>query len=439
MKIEGLHVDGFGIWNDKTWEPLAPGLNVFHGPNETGKSTLMAFIRSVLFGLDRRGQTRRYEPLNGGTHGGWLDVRVGGRAVRIERKAGRHVRGAVTVYDGDVAGSDEELEKLLAGTTRTLYHNVFAFGLEELEQFHTLQDTEISKHISGAALGIGAARWTAVQRDIEARHTSLFLPRGQSGAINVALKELEAVRDDLDRTEHQPEEYWSAQETRTRLAAELAGLEDIVVDLKQRAAQYEKRLKSRPLLERRRVLESKLQSMPLVVSFPEGGVERLDLLRKQLQGILTEREVLRREIEQRRLRRRELQVQADPQEQARRAQVIDSLRNLVPRMDAARRVYESSIEQRRAISQERTTLEGALDRMRPPSQGAFFAFLALLAAAGFGFIASGYPYIAAGIFAVTIMPILWFRKRVITFVAMLRQLDGRGSAPAGRIGGADGI
>src|SRR4051812_10726774 len=130
MKIDTIHIDGFGVWNDKTWEPLSPGLNVFHGPNETGKSTLMAFIRSVLFGLDRRGQTRRYEPLNGGTHGGWLDVRIGDRAVRIERKAGRHVRGAVTVYDGDTTGSDEALEQLLGGTTRTLYHNVFAFGLE---------------------------------------------------------------------------------------------------------------------------------------------------------------------------------------------------------------------------------------------------------------------------------------------------------------------
>ena len=75
MKIESLHIDGYGVWNDKTWAPLAPGLNVFHGANETGKSTLMAFIRSILFGLDRRGQARRYEPLNGGTHGEWLKLR----------------------------------------------------------------------------------------------------------------------------------------------------------------------------------------------------------------------------------------------------------------------------------------------------------------------------------------------------------------------------
>jgi uncharacterized protein YhaN len=423
MKIDNLHIDGFGVWCDKTWGPLAPGLNIFYGPNEAGKSTLMAFIRSILFGLDRRGQARRYEPLNGGTHGGWIDATVKERAVRIERKAGRHVRGTVTIYDGDSTGSDVELETLLAGTTRTLYHNVFAFGLEELQQFQTLQETEISPHISGAALGIGAARWTAVQRDIEARQRALFIPHGQSGAINVALKELEGVRDDLDRTEHQPEDYWAAQEARTRLAAELAALEDIVSDLRQRGAHYEKRLKSRPLLERRRAIEAILQSMPAVESFPEGGLERLELLKKQFRGLQSERESHRREMEQRRLQRRDLQLLTDPEETARRVQIIDALRKLVPRMEAARRVYQSSLDKQQAVSQERAAIEAGLDNMRPPSAAAFYLFLALLAAGGFGFIANGYPYIAAGIFAVTILPMLWYRSRLRSFGNMSRQLE----------------
>ena len=59
MKIENIHIDGFGVWNEKDWDQLAPGLNVFHGPNEKGKSTLMAFVRSILFGFDRRGSARR--------------------------------------------------------------------------------------------------------------------------------------------------------------------------------------------------------------------------------------------------------------------------------------------------------------------------------------------------------------------------------------------
>src|SRR5688572_4541101 len=421
MKIENLRIDGFGVWCDKTWESLSPGLNVFHGPNETGKSTLMAFIRSMLFGLDRRGQARRYEPLNGGTHGGWLDVTVDGRPVRVERKAGKHVRGIVTVYDGDTTGGDVELERLLSGTTRTLYHNVFAFGLEELEQFHTLQDTEISPHISGAALGIGAARWTAVQKDIEARQRSLFLPHGQNGVINVALKELESVRDDLDRTEHQPEEYWAAQEARTRLAAEVAGLEDVVDDLKARAAHYGKRLKSRPMMEKRRAIEAKLQGLTAVESFPEGGLERLELLRKQYRGVQTDRDVLRREIEQKRQERRDMELVGDPEETARRMQVLDGLRKLVPRMDAARRVYESSLEQQRAVTQERATVEAAMQSMRPPSTVAFYVFIAVLFGGGFGFIASGYPYIASGVFAAALLAMVWYRGRLHVFRKMEKQ------------------
>src|SRR5262245_10572972 len=280
MKIEGIHIDGFGVWNDTTWNPLSPGMNVFHGANETGKSTLMGFVRAILFGFDKRGSSGRYEPLNGGTHGGWLDLEVQGRRIRIERKAGRHVRGTVTVYDGDSTGAEPALESLLKGTSRTRFDNDFAFGLYELQYFHTLQVNEIARHISGATLGIGAARWSSVQRDLEARQGALFLPRGQSSTINVALKELETVRDDLDRTEHQPEEYWTAHETRTRLAAEVASFEEALTNLKQRAAHYEKRLKSRPLRERRKAIELQLQSLPSVENFPEGGIERLDLLRR---------------------------------------------------------------------------------------------------------------------------------------------------------------
>src|SRR5215831_4492061 len=110
MKIDQIHIDGFGVWNDRTWGPLGSGINVFHGPNETGKSTLMGFIRAILFGFDRRGMPRRYEPLNGGSHGGWLDLHVNDRSIRVERRSGRHVRGTVTLQDGDVTGSESELE-----------------------------------------------------------------------------------------------------------------------------------------------------------------------------------------------------------------------------------------------------------------------------------------------------------------------------------------
>src|SRR5258706_15537093 len=122
MRIQSIHIDGFGVWNEKTWGPVDPGLNVFHGPNETGKSTLMAFIRSMFFGFEKRGTAKRYEPLNGGAHGGSMQLIVCDTRLRVERKPGRHARGTVTVYSGAATSEETALARLLGGKTKTLFH-----------------------------------------------------------------------------------------------------------------------------------------------------------------------------------------------------------------------------------------------------------------------------------------------------------------------------
>ena len=409
MKIENIRVDGFGVWNDKTWGPLNPGLNVFHGPNETGKSTLMAFIRAMLFGFEKRGSAKRYEPVKGGSHGGWLDLVVGDTRLRLERTPGRHARGSVAVYTGDATGDETALERLLGGTTKTLYHNVFAFGLEELEQFHTLQESEIATHISGAGLGIGASRWASVQKDLEDRQSALFLPRGQNSTINVAFKELESVRDDLDRTEHQPQDYLAAHETRTRLAAELSGLEEAVAEVSRRIEHYAKRAKNRPFVERRNKIEARIKELPAVDAFPEGGIERLDMLAKQQRSLLEERAKNQTEAEARRLRR--LQTNVDREECTRRTQVLEALRTLAPRIEAARRVYIAGGERRDAVAQEKRALVEGLGHIVPPSWPAFVMFVSLIWIGVVGLIFADHAYLGAALGAISVTAMFWYRDR----------------------------
>ncbi len=410
MKIENIHIGGFGVWNDKTWGPLEAGLNVFHGPNETGKSTLMAFIRSMLFGFDKRGSAKRYEPVNGGSHGGWLDLVVGDSRLRLERKPGRHVRGTVAVYAGDAVSDETALERLLGGTTRTLYHNVFAFGLEELEQFHTLQDSEIATHISGAGLGIGASRWASVQKDLEERQSALFLARGQNSTINVAFKELEAVRDDLDRTEHQPQDYLTAHDSRSRLAAELAGLEEAVAEVSRKIEHYAKRAKARPFVERRTKIEGRLRELPVVNAFPEGGVERLDMLAKQRHGLREQESKTRAEAEGNRLHR--LLMHVDGEECAARSQIIEALKTLVPRVEAARRVYGAGEARRDAIAQEKRALMESLNNVLPPSIPAFAAFLALLWCGVLGLVLAEHNGIGALLGTISLSAMIWYKRRM---------------------------
>src|SRR5262245_30192924 len=408
MKIENIYVDGFGVWNDRRWESLRPGLNVFHGPNETGKSTLMAFIRSMFFGFEKRGTAKRYEPLNGGSHGGHLELIVGDTRLRVERKVGRHVRGTVTVYAGDAAGDESALERLLGGTTRTLYHNVFAFGLEELEQFHTLQETEIATHISGAGLGIGASRWAAVQKDLEDRQSALFLPRGQNSSINVAFKALESVRDDLDRTERQPQDYLAAHEERTRLAVELSGLEEKVTEVSRKINHYAKRVKNRPFVERRNSIEGRLKDLVAVDSFPEGGIERLQLIERQRLMLVEERTKIEKEVELSRFRR--MQMHVDHDDCTRRAHIIEALRTLAPRVDAARRVYSAGLERRDAVTQERRALAGVLANIEPPSALAFSLFIALIWVGVVGLLFAEHEYPGAALGSVSVVAMLWYRR-----------------------------
>ena len=98
MYFRGLHIDGFGIFQDCDVRDLPNGLIVCSGENECGKTTLMQFFRTVLFGPPR-GSKNAYPPLHGGRHGGRLELLMHHCAdlvslVARRHQAARHHQGA---------------------------------------------------------------------------------------------------------------------------------------------------------------------------------------------------------------------------------------------------------------------------------------------------------------------------------------------------------
>ena len=63
MKIRDIRIDGFGRFSDAQFGPLERSLTVFVGPNEAGKSTLLEFVRRMLFRISP--QERTGKPLPG--------------------------------------------------------------------------------------------------------------------------------------------------------------------------------------------------------------------------------------------------------------------------------------------------------------------------------------------------------------------------------------
>ena len=91
MKLIELYIENFGkLTNYK--HTFSQGLNVINEENGYGKSTLAAFIKSMLYGLEdtRRpkldeNDRKKYMPWQGGVFGGTLTFSARGKKYRIER------------------------------------------------------------------------------------------------------------------------------------------------------------------------------------------------------------------------------------------------------------------------------------------------------------------------------------------------------------------
>ncbi len=131
MRLDGWSIEGFGILAHHEVRPLSPGLSVFLGRNEAGKSTLLAFLRWALFGFEGA-QDREiyYPPQAGGRYGGRVFLDHAGAGTTIERIGeGRRKKGtSCTILRDGQAAPSEELEDLLGGATAALYRSVFAFS-----------------------------------------------------------------------------------------------------------------------------------------------------------------------------------------------------------------------------------------------------------------------------------------------------------------------
>lgn len=141
MQLKDIHISGFGTYTHKDMS-FSEGINVIYGENGSGKSTLHAFLKSMLFGMERgRGRAAgkdaysHYYPWEGqAPYGGSLTVSLEDGDYRIERCLDTQNRSLSVqkAESGQIIASEQEgLDTLLGRISEETYRNTIS--IEQLK------------------------------------------------------------------------------------------------------------------------------------------------------------------------------------------------------------------------------------------------------------------------------------------------------------------
>ena len=281
MRITGLHIDGFGRFADRSFGPLEHPVTVFYGPNEAGKSTLLEFIRRVLFGFpNRRGGINEYPPLAGGRHGGRVTITTdAGEVITIDRSPGRGDGPVSLTTEAGETLSTGELPRLLGNHSRSVFQNIFAFTLDELNNESLLNDDSVNLQIYSA--GIGAMKLPDALAVLDRQKGEIFRPQGRNQLIPSVLQGIESTDTKLREIAGYATEY-------RRQSDRLAEIERELGDVGARRLQIASEQDRLENLERAWdhwneliSAQQRLAELLAVEAFPENGVIRLETLETQ--------------------------------------------------------------------------------------------------------------------------------------------------------------
>ncbi|WP_059054169.1 AAA family ATPase [Paenibacillus senegalimassiliensis] len=302
MKLERMQISGFGRLNGLDIE-LPDQVTVLYGPNEAGKSTLLGFVRAMLFGIPSRAQTaERYEPLQGGVHGGALTLQSeDGSRWMIERYAqppeGRNLPGTRgdrlritrSGEDGQVREvTQEQMQReLLGGMSKVMFRQLFAVSLTELQEVGALQSGELSRYLFHAGIGGGAGVLRGEKKLVQ-EMDKLYRPRGRTQEIARLLQELERLEREAEAAKALLPRYNDVLEELEALAKQLADSEVERKRLSLEAARLHKAVSVRGDWLHREAIRAELTALPEVARFPGQGVTRWQALQAQREHLQLE-------------------------------------------------------------------------------------------------------------------------------------------------------
>lgn len=287
MKILSIQVDGFGVWSGLKLDGLGDRLTCFYGPNEAGKTTLMQFVRTVLYGFSPERRRRYLPPLRGGEPGGLLQLSgpMGRCALRRRLQAGPRAAecGDVQLLAADGTQlSDHLLGGLLGHLDETTFSQVFAIGLGEIQQLGTLSDSAAADLLYQLSTGLPGVSLAEVMRELESSRERLLGPDHRPGQIVGLLAQRDRLRGEIEDLRGLAHRHASLAGDLHEIEQQIGRREAERHEMQHSLRTLELAVAVREAWRRRAMLASELASLPPVAPVPAGAIERLDQLNERL-------------------------------------------------------------------------------------------------------------------------------------------------------------
>jgi uncharacterized protein YhaN len=309
MKVRDVQIDGFGVWSGLSVDSLPEGMTVFYGPNEAGKTTLMNFLRTMFYGFTSERRGRYLPPVYGGKPGGAIRVTGPGGGYEIARRAtlnDPNVIGQLTVTSSDgITQGQHRLTSLLGSVDESIFTNVFAIGLRELQELSTLDDTAAADELYKLSSGLDRVSLVDVIRQLRAARTQLVSGDSDASQMQTMFARREKLRDEIEQLTLRGRRWGE-------LAAHRRNQQNEIDELKLRIEQWELEAKTietaiqvrDPWFERD-ALKAKLEGLHARVELPDDSLIKLrdiqsqiDDKRKQIQVIIDQRKALRKRADE---------------------------------------------------------------------------------------------------------------------------------------------
>lgn len=279
MKIRSLHIANFGKFSNRTFHFSDDGFQLVYGLNESGKTTLKAFIESMLFGFSKN---KLYKPKQGSFYGGSLTCLDEGLGViHIERSSERGGQAQVFLPNGEV--KDEAfLRTLLKGTDRRLFQSIYSFDVFGLQNVQALNEDQIGEFLLFSSL-FGSDAASKMDSRLLKQQEQLFKPNGRKPELNQQLDRLKELTGQLKQARLAEGRYTDKKREHSELIESIAALQKEMKQTEEQIQQLNEHIRLYPMIEKKMELKKELARYPeRVKRFKAETEHELDKLESHL-------------------------------------------------------------------------------------------------------------------------------------------------------------